>query len=142
MRKALEQPVFLLWSVSPDGRWIGGYGPLPGNGRVSGQAFPLGTGTPVNLGSTLDPPLWSRDSRFCFIGGKFLAEGRAYAVPLAPGQMLPQIPQGGFHSEEEIANLPGARRIDAAQAVPGPSADVYAFYRGTTQRNLYRIPIR
>jgi hypothetical protein len=25
--------------------------------------------------------------------------------------------------------------------VLGPSADVYAFYRGTVQRNLYRIPV-
>jgi len=25
--------------------------------------------------------------------------------------------------------------------VPGPSAGVYAFYKTTVQRNLYRIPI-
>ena len=35
----------------------------------------------------------------------------------------------------------GARKIDANNLVPGPSADVYAFYRVTIQRNLYRIPI-
>ena len=46
-----------------------------------------------------------------------------------PGESLPQIPAGGFHSEDEIARLPGARRIDAKGLVPGPSADVYAFYR-------------
>ena len=58
-----------------------------------------------------------------------------------PGKVLPPIPAGGFHSEEEEASLPGAHRIDAAGVVPGPSPEVYAFYRGTTQRNLYRIPI-
>ena len=36
---------------------------------------------------------------------------------------------------------PRARRIDAQGVVPGPSPEVYAFYRGTTQRNLYRIPV-
>jgi hypothetical protein len=41
-----------------------------------------------------------------------------------------------------VAELPGARRIDADMVVPGPSPDVYVFYRTTTQRNLYRIPIR
>ncbi|PYT96279.1 MAG: hypothetical protein DMG38_24570 [Acidobacteria bacterium] len=51
------------------------------------------------------------------------------------------LPAGGFHSEEEIAHLPGARRIDVPGVVPGPSPDVFAFYRGTIQRNLYRIPI-
>jgi hypothetical protein len=65
----------------------------------------------------------------------------SYLVPLAAGESLPPIPKGGFHSGEEIARLPGARRIDADGVVPGPSPDVYAFYRGTIQRNLYRIPI-
>jgi hypothetical protein len=46
-----------------------------------------------------------------------------------------------FHSDEELARLPGVRKIDAQPLSPGPSPDVYAFYRGTTQRNLYRIPI-
>jgi len=54
---------------------------------------------------------------------------------------LPHIPAGGFVSEKDVARVPGARRVDGTGVVPGPSADVYAFYRGTTQRNLYRIPI-
>jgi hypothetical protein len=64
-----------------------------------------------------------------------------YLIPLPPGEALPRIPVGGFHSDEEIAHLPGARRIDAEGVVPGPSLEVYAFYRGTTQRTLYRILI-
>jgi hypothetical protein len=55
--------------------------------------------------------------------------------------MLPNIPSGGFRSEAEIATLPGARVIDAADVAPGPTPDVYAFSRQTVQRNLYRIPI-
>jgi hypothetical protein len=66
---------------------------------------------------------------------------RTYIVPSAPCQILPRIPAGGFRSVDEIGLLPGARRIDAEPIAPGPSPDVYAFYRGTTQRNLYRIPI-
>jgi Tol biopolymer transport system component len=140
LRQALEQPILILGAVSPDGRWIYAWAPLRGNGPASSQVFPLGPGTPVNIGSTLYL-LWSLDGRFCFIGGNIIAEGRAYSIPLPPGQMLPRVPAGGFHSEEEIARLPGARRIDEAGVVPGPSSDVYAFYRGTIQRNLYRIPI-
>ena len=44
-------------------------------------------------------------------------------------------------SETQIADLPGARRMDVL-SVPGGSPDTYAFYRGTTQRNLYRIPLQ
>jgi len=54
---------------------------------------------------------------------------------------LPHIPAGGFHSDEEIARLPGARRIEGRLITLGPTPDVYAFYRGNTQRNLYRIPV-
>jgi hypothetical protein len=64
-------------------------------------------------------------------------------IPLPPGQILPKIPPAGFTSEQEVAGLPGARRIDEVGVTPGPSPGVYAFYRGTTpQRNLYRIPIQ
>ena len=65
----------------------------------------------------------------------------AFFVPLAPGQILPTIPAGGFRSDEEIARLPGARRIEGRLITLGPAPDVYAFYRGATQRNLYRIPV-
>ncbi|HEY4047808.1 MAG TPA: hypothetical protein VGM27_13175 [Acidobacteriaceae bacterium] len=67
-------------------------------------------------------------------------DGRTYIVPLAHGTALPRIPEGGFHSEEEVATLPGARRLEP-EGAPGPSLDIYAFERHTAQRNLYRIPI-
>ena len=71
-----------------------------------------------------------------------LTGGRTYAIPLLPGRAFPEIPAGGFQSEAEIAKLPGARRIDAYDVALGPSPEVYAFARGTVQRNLYRIPLR
>jgi len=49
---------------------------------------------------------------------------------------------GGKELVPSRKELPGARWIDADMVVPGPSPDIYAFYRTTTQRNLYRIPIR
>jgi hypothetical protein len=64
-------------------------------------------------------------------------------VPLPPDEVVQRLPAGGFRSEEEIAHLPGARRIEGAvNLVPGRVGDVYVFYRVTIQRNLYRIPIR
>jgi len=139
LRKAVEEPVDILKGVSPDGRWIVGWGPGPGNAPPSWQAFPLGGGgPPIQIGSSF-VPRWSLDGRSVFIG---LAGGfPPHVIPLPPGESLPRIPAGGFHSDEEIARLPGARRINASGVVPGSSPDVYAFYRGTIQRNLYRIPI-
>jgi len=39
------------------------------------------------------------------------------------------------------ARVPGGRRIEGRLVTLGPTPGVYAFYRGATQRNLYRIPI-
>ena len=57
------------------------------------------------------------------------------------GRMLPDIPPGGFRSEQEMAKYPGVRVIEAADIAPGLTDDVYAFSKETTQRNLFRIPI-
>ena len=140
LRKALEKPVFFLNAVSPDGRWVLGWAPLYGSERLAWQAFPLNGGPPIPIGASFDLSLsWSLDGRSSFISALF--GGPTFVVPLAPGEALPRIPTGGFHSEEEIARLPGARRIGISEVVPGPTPDVYAFYRSTIQRNLYRIPI-
>jgi Tol biopolymer transport system component len=139
VQKALEAPVLLVYNISPDGKWLVAWAPLHGDGRPDNQAFSLDGASPVIIGGQLQVRS-SLDDRASFISGNIIAQGRTYAIPLSFEETLRRIPAGGFRSEEEIMRLPGARRIDA-EAVPGPSADVYAFYKGTTQRNLYRVPI-
>ena len=87
---------------------------------------------PIQIGDAFTILSWSPSGRSSFISTLF--GGRTFIVPLAPGEALPRIPAGGFHSEEEIAPLPGVRPIDSSGVVPGPSPHVYAFYR-------YCIPI-
>ncbi len=58
-----------------------------------------------------------------------------------PGDVLARLPAGGL-TQENATLLPGVQRIDSPDAIRGPSPEVYAFYRGTVQRNLYRIPIQ
>ena len=134
LRAAFAEPVYLLWGVSPDGRWIVGWAPLQNSGTMAMQAFSLEGKSPVAIGGSFAFLSWTLDGHTALLGG-------SYFVPLAAGQTLPQTPEGGFHSDAEIASLPGAHRVEEGGIVPGPSADVYAFYRGTVQRNLYRIPI-
>ena len=139
LRKAVEQTVnqFNFSSpVSPDGRWVFGWGPLGGHGPAAGQAYSLDGKTPISLGG-LGQIAWAAGGALLSITGS----PRAFFVPLAPGQMLPPVPAGGFHTDVEIARLPGARRIEGRLVTVGPSPGFYAFYRGNTQRNLYRIPI-
>jgi eukaryotic-like serine/threonine-protein kinase len=140
LRKALEAPVLIVNNVSPGGKWLVAWAPLHGDGPPVNQAFSLDGGPPVTIGTGRLQVRSSVDGRASFIQGARLFAGRTYAIPFSFEETLRHIPAGGFRSEEEIMRLPGARRIEA-EAVPGSSADVYAFYRGTTQRNLYRVPI-
>jgi hypothetical protein len=139
MRKALEQEVLMFYGVSPDGRWIGAWAPLPGNGPPSNQAFPLDGNPPVTIGPWV-PFFWSKAGWPKGMALIPLFSKWTYTMPLAPGQILPPVPAGGFHSEDEIASLPGARRGPPWPVAFGPG-HVYAFYHEAIQRNLYRIPI-
>lgn len=143
LRKALEQPVNQFntpGAVSPDGRWIEAWAPLPRNGPPAYQLFSLEGKPPISFVGGL-----AGSGGMSWGGGGALITSasttRAFFVPLAPGQVVPPIPAAGLHSDEEIARLPGAREVVGRQIVLGPSPDIYAFYRGATQRNLYRIPV-
>jgi serine/threonine protein kinase/Tol biopolymer transport system component len=141
VRRAIEEPVPLLGEVSPDGQWITGFTSRPGNDASGWQAFPLAGKPPVLLGADTIGWNWSASGESVLVSRGPVGEDRSYIIPLAAGASFPAMPAEGFRSEQEVSAIPGARKIDAV-GVPGPSPDVYAFYRRTTQRNLYRIPIR
>jgi serine/threonine protein kinase len=145
LQKVLPQPVGPIYPLTPDRRWLVALAGVSGNASPVTEAFPLDGGEPVVVGdSTLDV-YWSPDGRTMSIYSDFGAPipfGRSYLIPLPRGEMFPRIPAGGLHSEEQVANLPGARRIENGAVVPGPPIDLYAFYGGTARRNLYRIPIQ
>jgi eukaryotic-like serine/threonine-protein kinase len=139
LRKAIDQPVLAVTGVSPDGQWIEGWALLPRSRTPAVQLFPLRGGRPLIIGSNAWLQ-WSRDGRFLWLQGGPIADGGTYIIPLPRGEVVPRIPPEGFRSEEEIARLPGARRLEVTGA-PGPSPEIYAFEHRTVQRNLYRIPI-
>jgi hypothetical protein len=148
LRKVSDQAIAADLGISQDGQWV--VAKAAGDEGSTITAFPVSGGSPIRIISaraTSDQHLtWSPDGKLMFISAPigYLSSsitGRTYIVPLSPGRMFPPIPVGGFHSEAEIAKLPGARVIDAYDVAPGPRSEVYAFSRGSVQRNLYRIPI-
>ncbi len=139
LRKAIEDPVLLLNGISPDGRWLVAWSPVAGENAVAYQAFSLSGDAPIELSRDI-VWTWSPDGRSLSLSDGPVSAGRSYLVPLPPGTALPPLPSGGLRSDEDVARLPGARRIDTI-VVPGPTREVYAFYRDTSQRNLYRIAL-
>jgi Tol biopolymer transport system component len=141
LHRAMAPPVQLLGAVSRDGRWIVGWTSREGKDASAWQAFSLDGAQPRFLGGPGIAWQWSPGGERVSVSNGLVAENRSYVIPLPSREPFPPLPAEGFQSEKQIAALPGARRIDAV-VVPGPSADVYAFYRRTAQRNLYRIPLR
>ena len=138
LQKAFEQPVNLFnfpRPISPDGRSVFAWAAPPGRSE-GGYVFSLEGKPPISLGSNGQVSWGAGGALLSYYGG-----AEAFYFPLAAGQTLPPIPAEGFRSIEEIARVPGGRRIEGRLVTLGPTPDVYAFYRGNTQRNLYRIPI-
>jgi Tol biopolymer transport system component len=140
VRKAIDQPAEPA-GVSLDGRSLVAW-PYGGGATL----YSLDGKAPVRVWGRDARLRWSSDGRVLFLSvsttaGTLYSTGRTYVIPLAPGRLLPDVPDVGFATEAEIAALPGVQVIEAADVAPGPTASTYAFSRETTQRNLYRIPI-
>jgi len=145
-----------LRGLSPDARWlvtltvvkdvhsgVTGRGILAHSLAGEGDLPLIAPTAPTSL--TEMTVKWSRDGRTVFFVPAALDRGqqtRTYSFPLAPGQMWPSIPPGGFRSEAEMARTPGSKSYDVYDFAPGPVDGVYAFTRESVQRNLYRVPLR
>jgi eukaryotic-like serine/threonine-protein kinase len=140
MRKAVDQPMLWLNRLTPGSRSLVAWATFLDSKALAWQAFPLDGGPPVLISAFIVVD-WSPGGHFVSFSGGLISAGKSYVIPLPPGEDFPPIPAGGFRSEEQVAKLPGAHRINVDGVVPGVSPDVYVFSRGTTQRNLYRIPI-
>jgi serine/threonine protein kinase/Tol biopolymer transport system component len=132
--------------VSPDGQLVIVSSGL--NARKTGQginALSMSGGPSIPISNELGSMAWEPNGRVVYLSvstsmNTARAVGNTYLIPLVPGKLLPAIPPGGFHSESEIAALPGVRVINAGDVAPGPAPGTYAYSRQTVQRNLYRIP--
>jgi eukaryotic-like serine/threonine-protein kinase len=150
LTKVIDYPVITTNGISQDGKWLIAYARYTRPGQEpegATMAFPLEGGPGIRIfgPSSLTPLAWSKDGRQLYLsttsssyGG---AAGNTYVIPLVHGKMWPDLPPHGFAQDSDIAKLPGVRAIDATDAKPGPSPDVYTFSRERIQRNLYRIPL-
>ncbi len=151
-RKVLDHPIDEIRGVSPDGKWLAVWSidaNVKGEGSKQGAdlAYPLSGGDPIRITGQDSKLTWSPNRKLLFAnvtysGTSSGGAGKTYVFPLSGGKMLPDTPPGGFRSEEEMAKYPGVRVLDSADVAPGPTPDVYAFSKETTQRNLFRIPLK
>jgi Tol biopolymer transport system component len=146
-RKLTVSEITQVFGVSPDGQFVIATGPLIGQrGDIATKAFPISGGPPKPILDGQCSLKWQLDGRLLYLSvsngmNAAFASGHTYVIPLTPDRFFRNLPPGGFHSEAEIAVLPGVRVMDVADVAPGGSGETYAFSRQTVQRNLYRIPL-
>ncbi len=145
LQRVTDEPALQRGGTSPDGRWLPVRVIRPSGYVTLLHSLENQPTVPISPAGALDYFLkWSPDGSWIFLSVPESAStdrGWTYAVPLQAGKLLPDLPAAGFRSEDQIASLPGAQRIDSLDVAPGPAPRVYAFARETLLRNLFRVSI-
>jgi eukaryotic-like serine/threonine-protein kinase len=149
LRKAIEAPIAAIQSFSPDLKSLAVTAPTTrGAGTdASTLLYPVAGGTPIRFSTTDARLKWYGAGNILGVNigrpterGSSAVAGTTVLIRLRPGRMLPDLPEEGFRSREQIVNLPGALEVNSPDGAPGPPG-IYAFSRENIQRNLYRIPV-
>ena len=156
LQKLVPDPVNVLISISPDGRWIVASTNTgrPQTPQENVVAYSLDGGRPRVLCRTcavgdvqiIGPPLisWSGDQKsvyFDLVNNGSSDRPKTVVVPVSPGEAFPRFSGSQLIDERLLSKISGARILDRADVFPGPNTKTYAICRISTQRNLYRITL-
>jgi Tol biopolymer transport system component len=152
-------PVVGFQAISPDGEWIinrmnfavsaeevarSTMGQVDAASQTSVWAYKLDASEePVPICNGCFWATWGPGGRYLYV--QLDGEGSWRAIPIPPGQALPDLPPGGLPIDDvEYSELvvEGSGTFFGSSFAPGPDPSTYAVGRQTVHRNLYRIPIR
>jgi DNA-binding winged helix-turn-helix (wHTH) protein/Tol biopolymer transport system component len=144
--KVLPYPIIEVQGISPGRRWLMAIAPYPEGNNVVPKvvAIPLDGGPPRNICASYCLPVWSSSGRFLFVpveASSPTTAGRSLAIPVGPGEDLPEFPPGGIEPLAEPSVMAGAQPISRAEIVPGMDLSHYAYVNTAVHRNLYRISL-
>ena len=144
--KVLPYPIIEVQGISPGRRWLMAIAAYPENNNMVPMvvAIPLDGGPPRRICAGYCTPVWSSNGRFLFVpveASSPTTPGRALAIPVGPGETLPELPPGGIQPLAEPSVVPGAQSLNRAELVPGKDLSHYAYVNTTVHRNLFRISL-
>lgn len=144
--KVLPYPIIEVQGISPGRKWLMAIASYPeGNSIIPRTvAIPLDGGAPRRICASYCLPVWSSSGRFLFVpveASSQTSPGRSLAIPVGPGEALPEFPPGGIQQLAEPNVVPGAQSISRAELVPSKDLSRYAYVNTTEHRNLYRISL-
>jgi DNA-binding winged helix-turn-helix (wHTH) protein/Tol biopolymer transport system component len=144
--KVFPYPILEIIGISPGRKWLTAAVAYPeGNNLLPiVMAIPLNGGKPQRLCKGYCYPVWSSTGNFLFVAvepSSQTSPGRSLAIPIGPGETLPELPPEGIPPSAQPGVVPGAQSIDRAELVPGKDLSHYAYVKTTSQRNLYRVSL-
>ena len=141
-REKITNDVILdLLSVSPDGRWlIATSAPSDLKEGFATRAIPVSGGLPIPLCTHYCEVTWDNSGRFLYLHGAPISE-HSYILPVVHDTGLPKLPDAGFVSAEDVERAKPLAQVPwvVESAI---SSSTYAYTRGNTRRNLYRIQLQ
>jgi DNA-binding winged helix-turn-helix (wHTH) protein/Tol biopolymer transport system component len=145
--KVLPYPILEVTGISPGRRWLMTNASYPEGNTMLPMvvAIPLDGGPPRRIcAHYCGTPVWSSSGRFLFVpveASSPTTPGRSLAIPVGPGENLPEFPPGGLQPLAEPSVVPGAQSISRAELVPGTDLSHYAYVNTVVHRNLYRVSL-
>jgi DNA-binding winged helix-turn-helix (wHTH) protein/Tol biopolymer transport system component len=144
--RVVPYPIIDIQSISPGKKWLMAMLPYPDGKRVSPMpmAIPLDGGPPRRMCVSYCAPTWSLNGRFLFVSVDSASQkdpGRSLAIPVGPGETLPDLPPQGLPSGAQPDMVPGSVSVNREQLVPGEDPSHYAYVKTASHSNLYRISL-
>jgi Tol biopolymer transport system component len=142
--KIVPYPILDIQGISPGRRWIIASTPIPGGTNQTIMAIPIGGGPPHVVCEGDCNPTWSSNGNFLFVPverATRTSPGRSLAIPVGPGESLPQLPPQGIPPQANASIIPGAQSVARADLVPGRDPSHFAYVNTTVHQNLYRISL-
>ncbi len=140
-RKITPDPIFDLFSVSPDGRWVLVSARITdGEGSVATIAYALDGGSPLRVCYSYCAAAWDASGRFFYLGSSSTDDSNTYMLPVNPARGIPNFPPGGLIKGVDLKA--DKRVIVIPQGIESAvRPDYYAYTRHNVRRNIYRIPL-
>jgi DNA-binding winged helix-turn-helix (wHTH) protein/Tol biopolymer transport system component len=145
LSKVVPYSIIEIQGISPSRQWLMAVVPAPpGVEAPAVMAIPLDGGPARRMCAGYCLPSWSSSGKFLFIpveAPSRTSPGRSLAIPVGPGETLPDLPSAGIEPMADASVVPRAQSVPRADLVPGRDLDHYAYVKTTVHRNLYRVSL-
>lgn len=143
-QKVLSFPIVDgLVTLSPYRRWVMTTFPVQ-DSEPQFRANSLQGDAPKTYCAAACIAKWAPDGKWLYIPVEHASgtnPGRSLAIPVGPGESLPDFPAGGLNLNAQPADMRGSQPVNRESLIPGPDPSHYAYLNSSVRRNIYRITL-